>query len=100
MAHSGRMQKTIDPRAPAANPMNLTCTTNQTSGAADTPTTTYTIQVQEGVPPNQPITAPQGSTTILAANGEVTYTFTQVLPNGQKVDLPVNGAGVLVYSTP
>lgn len=80
--------------------MNLTCTTKQTSGTAGTATKTYTIQVQQGVPPSQPIVAPAGSTTLLAANKDVTYTFIQVLPNGDKVDLPVNGAGVLVYSTP
>lgn len=89
------MQNTIDGR-PDTTPMNLTCTTKVTS--PDNVTTTYTIELQQS-PPNA-LQPPQGSTALVPSNANVTYTFSGTLPNGNQVSFQLNGAGVLVYSTP
>jgi hypothetical protein len=80
---------------PEGSPMNLTCTSKTAAGDG---TTTYTILLQ--ISPNGTLQPPAGSTAVVAADPNVTYTFSGTLPNGHEVDIQVNGAGVLVYSTP
>ncbi len=86
---------------PDTSPMNLNCTT--AAGAdTDNATTTYTI-VMAGPGSANPVT-PNGSTQIYPPPGVTVgeYTLTGVGPNGHDVPpgFKLNGAGVLVYSTP
>lgn len=90
--------RTGEERLPGGSPMNLNCTTQPAKG--DTLTETYTIVIAApGAPP--PVT-PQGSTTLVPTNANVSYMLSGVGPEGNHIpaNFQLPGSGVLVYKTP